>query len=441
MIFAPQFRVQRMKKAIVLTSCLVAYSLNAQSIGNSPYAAYGIGDVKYDNSVDISSMGGISAAYINDFNGKFNFDNPATNQNYGLTSLSIEGTNENNYFSSNYGDISTKKHSTYLSNIAFAFPITKKLKFGLGYQPYSSKGYTIVHREGASTSHYKLNKFSGSGTVSLVQGAVSYTINPNFSLGFKANYHFGKLTDLEEISYSDAVLINGYSTTNTIKSFNFTTGAVYQKKLKNDRKLTFGATYTFGSTGKSSVDYTNSTYYYLSSNEKMNETILDQKTSTGNNYLPQRATFGVGYGNDAKWFASTQFDYKSGNDVQFMGKPFHYEDSYKISAGGWYLPNYNNFRNYFSRVIYRFGAYYERGGLKLNPSNQGSGNFINEFAVTAGASFPFADANINKRSSLDIGIELGKRGTTQNNLINQTFINLKIGLNFSDLWFRKVEFD
>ena len=67
MIFAPQFRVQRMKKVIVLTSCLVAYSLNAQSIGNSPYAAYGIGDVKYDNSVDISFMGGISAAYINDF--------------------------------------------------------------------------------------------------------------------------------------------------------------------------------------------------------------------------------------------------------------------------------------------------------------------------------------------------------------------------------------
>ena len=44
-------------------------------------------------------------------------------------------------------------------------------------------------------------------------------------------------------------------------------------------------------------------------------------------------------------------------------------------------------------------------------------------------------------SSLDIAIEVGKRGTTQNNLINQSFFNLKVGLNFSDLWFRKVEFD
>ena len=149
---------------------------------------------------------------------------------------------------------------------------------------------------------------------------------------------------------------------------------------------------------------------------------------------------GVGYGKDAKWYASTQFDYRRGQEIQFLGKPFPYQDAYKVSMGGWWLPNYNNFRNYFSRVIYRFGAYYEKGGLSLNPVG-GIAKSINEFAVTAGASFPFENSNINKMSSLDIAIEVGKRGTTQNNLINQSFFNLKVGLNFSDLWFRKVEFD
>ena len=91
-----------MKKIIVLSCISAGYFLNAQTIGNSPYAAFGIGDVKYDNTIDISAMGGISTAYVNDFNNKFNFDNPATNQNFGLTAFSLEASNDNNYFKSDY---------------------------------------------------------------------------------------------------------------------------------------------------------------------------------------------------------------------------------------------------------------------------------------------------------------------------------------------------
>jgi hypothetical protein len=74
--------------------------LNAQSLSNSPYATYGIGDVKYDNTIETSSMGGISTAYISDFTSSFNFANPANNANFELTSIKLEATNENNYFKS-----------------------------------------------------------------------------------------------------------------------------------------------------------------------------------------------------------------------------------------------------------------------------------------------------------------------------------------------------
>ena len=181
--------------------------------------------------------------------------------------------------------------------------------------------------------------------------------------------------------------------------------------------------------------YKNSTYYFVTSEDRFNENVIEETTSKDKNLIPMQGSLGVGYGHDAKWFASTQFDFKIGQDIQFLGKPFNYQDSYRVSAGGWYLPNYNNFRNYFSRVIYRFGAYYEKGNLQLNNKN------INEFALTVGASLPFANSNINRMSYVDLGLELGKRGTTQNNLINQNFVNFKIGLNFADLWFRKTEYD
>jgi hypothetical protein len=90
-----------MKKIFVVSFISVGYFLNAQSLSNSPYAKYGIGDVKYDNTIETSSMGGISTAFISDFTSSFNFANPANNANFELTSIKLEATNENNYFKSN----------------------------------------------------------------------------------------------------------------------------------------------------------------------------------------------------------------------------------------------------------------------------------------------------------------------------------------------------
>lgn len=422
-----------MKRVFVLSSLVAGYFLNAQSIGNSPYGAYGIGDVKYDNTVDISSMGGISTAYIWDFNNNFNFRNPAANTNLELTTLKVEGTNENNYYRSDFNNIKSNKHSTYLSNISIAFPISRKVKFGMNFQPYSSKTYNILtsgtlQDDAAVTeAHY----FHGEGTLNTVQAAVSYQVSPEIGIGLRSNFHFGKLYDIEEVSLTGAELISGYSNSYRIKSFNFTLGSTYQKKLANDKKITVGATYTFGNTGSMKSVYTNSTYYYLLGETKGYETIIDQRETTDKKFLPQEASLGLGYGKDTKWFFGTQVDFKKGENFNFLGQTLSYQDSYRYSVGGWILPNFNDFRSYFSRVIYRYGAYYETGNLKIN------GSSINKFAVTAGVTLPFQKSQINRMNSIDLGVELGKRGTLDNNLIRQNFINLRIGINFADKWFAK----
>ena len=163
--------------------------------------------------------------------------------------------------------------------------------------------------------------------------------------------------------------------------------------------------------------------------------IIEEKFSEDKNLIPMEFSVGAGYGKDTKWFVGTQLDYKKGETIQFLGQPFVNDNSYKVSAGGWYLPNYNNFRNYFSRVTYRYGAYYEKGNLAFNGTN------INQFAITGGMSFPFENRSASRMSGIDLGIELGKRGTLDNNLIRQNFINVKIGINFADKWFNKRLYD
>ncbi|WP_312343830.1 hypothetical protein [Chryseobacterium binzhouense] len=421
-----------MKKIFVVSFISVGYFLNAQSLSNSPYAVYGIGDVKYDNTIETASMGGISTAYISDFTSNFNFGNPANNSNFDLTSIRLEATNENNYFKTNYNNTKSTKHSTYLSNIALAFPISSKVKMGLLYQPYSSKSYDIIHTETLSDGTVYGNRFKGSGTLNTAQAAVSYKINSEFSVGARANYYFGNLYDLNEFTSSNAELINGYETKNSIKNFNFTLGTSYQKlDTRTDKKFTVGATATFGNTSDMTNEYINSTYYYSDVDVKAGETVIERKNTTSNNLLPLQASLGVGYGSENQWFVSGQIDYKKGETVSYFGNTFDSKDSYRISAGGWYLPNYNNFRSYFSRVVYRYGAFYEKGSIEL------SGNSINKFGVSAGVLLPFKNSSITRMSGLEIGVEVGKRGTLKDNLINQNFVNVRVGFNFADKWFRK----
>ena len=86
------------KSVISVFAVVCGLGLNAQTIGNSPYSSYGIGDTKYDNSIETTSMAGISAAYVWGFNNQFNFQNPAANQNLEITSIRIQATNENQKF-------------------------------------------------------------------------------------------------------------------------------------------------------------------------------------------------------------------------------------------------------------------------------------------------------------------------------------------------------
>ncbi|WP_066436963.1 hypothetical protein [Chryseobacterium sp. CCH4-E10] len=424
-----------MKKIFVLSLISVGYFLNAQNLSNSPYATYGIGDIKYDNTIETTSMGGISTAFISDFTSNFNFANPANNANFELTSIKLEATNENNYFKTDYNNTKSTKHSTYLSNIALAFPLSPRLKMGLSYQPYSSKSYEIVHLDELDGGVVRGNRFKGSGTLNTAQIALGYKVNDKLAVGARANYYFGNLYDLNELAYSSAELINGYETKNSIKNFNFTLGASYQNlNTSTDRKFTIGATTTFGNTSNMTTDYVNSTYFYSDAGQtiKANESIIERRSTNSKNLMPLQASLGVGYGEENKWFLSVQGDYKKGESIAYFGQSLDLQDSYRISAGGWYLPNYNNFRSYFSRIVYRYGAFYEKGSLQI------AGQNINKFGVSGGVLLPFKNSSITRMSGLEIGVEVGKRGTLKYNLINQNFINLRVGFNFADKWFRKT---
>jgi hypothetical protein len=62
---------------------------------------------------------------------------------------------------------------------------------------------------------------------------------------------------------------------------------------------------------------------------------------------------------------------------------------------------------------------------------------IEDFAVNFGLGLPMSGTF----SNLNVGFEVGKRGTKYYNLIEENYINLSIGLSFSDRWFVKRKFN
>ena len=106
-----------------------------------------------------------------------------------------------------------------------------------------------------------------------------------------------------------------------------------------------------------------------------------------------------------------------------------FENSTKISVGGFYIPKYDSFSSYLSRVVYRAGFRYENTGLVFN------NNSINDYGMNFGLGLPVG------LSKIDLGFEFGKRGTTTNGLIEENYFNVSVGLSLSDIWFNKRKID
>jgi hypothetical protein len=150
--------------------------------------------------------------------------------------------------------------------------------------------------------------------------------------------------------------------------------------------------------------------------------------------LPSKLSFGVGFGKPRVWFVGAEYTAQNTNkffNPLYSSLTTKYENASNISFGGFYIPQYNSFSSYLKRVVYRAGLHYEKTGLNINNES------INEFGISFGLGLPvgsfFSNANL--------GFEIGKRGTTNSNLIQENFVNFQLSLSLNDRWFRKRKYD
>lgn len=403
---------------------LISLASVAQDGTASPYSLYGIGDIRFRGTVENRLMGGISmlADSIH-----INLQNPASFAGLKLTTFTVAGTFKTYDFTT-WND-KEKAQRTAIDYFALAVPMGKKFGASFGLIPFSSVGYKISNVRNVNGIDEQ-DIYQGTGGVNRIYAALGYKVGKGLSIGADFNYNFGTIETKTYVYKTNVQYGTLQDRLSELRGANFNLGAMYQTKITP--KLDFYASTNYSP----KAELTSSNTYTLSSvtiSQSITES-NDPETSKVKVILPSKISFGAGIGQTRKWLIGAEItsmaSSKSGNlfPSYTMGT---FENSMKYSIGGYYLPNYNSFTNYFNKVTYRGGFRYENTGLVV------SNESIKEQAFSLGFGFPLGGTF----SNLNVGTELGKRGTAKANLVQENFFNVMISLSVNDLWFVKRKYD
>lgn len=435
------------KKLSIVFIAVFAIQSYAQEGTASPYSFYGIGSLKFKGTVENRSMGGLS---IYTDSTHVNLRNPASYATDNIKAFPFDGESRPVKFTvgGSYSSINLKSNtssdntsSTTFDYLALSVPMGK-FGFGIGLMPYTAVGYKLESVDGDDNV---INRFRGQGGLNKAFFSLGYQIAKGLSVGVDAQYNFGNIQNSTiEFLYDDdgfrTQLQSRENNRSDLSGLNLNFGMSYKTMLNEKLEFVSGVTLTpeSGLTSKNERSFSTITINSNSGQEFVVNTIEADLQSVGlletDLILPSKFSVGAGIGQPRKWFAGAEYtSQKTSNfsNALYSSGATSYEDATTFSLGGFYIPQYNSFNSYFKRTVYRAGVRYEKTGLNINSES------INEFGISFGVGLPVG----NGISSANLGFEIGKRGTTNSNLIQENFINFQLSLSLSDRWFKKRKYD
>lgn len=415
-----------MIKKFLLSSCLFLSLVSfSQEGSSSPYSFYGIGEARFNGNVESRSMGGISM--IPDST-RINFQNPAGYGNLKLTNFAIGGSSD--YKKQKSETATAAAQRTTLDYIALGIPLGK-FGAGFGLIPFSSVGYKIENISNDINQNSK--RFNGWGGINRVFLGTGYRILPNLSIGATAYYNFGKI-QTNSVEFKPDVIIGSREFNVTdLTGLNLNFGLMYHYKLKEKWTIFSSLNYFPESILVSNNERTIGTVT-ISSNFDYSEVDSFEPVTTNTDLtIPQKWALGLGVGDAKKWVFGVDVA------IQDVGKLYNtYNTSDKVTYGkykrygfgGYFTPATNPFFSYAKRITYRGGFVYEKTGLVVNSTS------INDVGLTLGLGLPITGS----LSNLNVGFQFGKKGTTDNNLVQENYFILNLGFSLNDKWFVKSKY-
>ena len=420
--------------------CICAKAQEGAHSAYSPYSIYGIGDISKEGTAFNKGMGGTGIATRNK---RFiNYLNPAAvTARDSLSFMADFGLSQKNTVY-RQGDIKSGNNTFNIYDFIMSFPIYRSSAFMVGITPFSDVGYDFSSIETdpdiiGNTGNITYDSY-GTGSVYQIFFGAGVTFWKRLSLGAEAIYYFGNLDKVTNMDYSNS----SYRSLNSgndlaIRAATGKFGIQYEQNIAGDVSMVIGATYRMGTNLKGYA-----TEYRYANLSSVTDTLRHNVDTLAKAGLRVADELGVGIslkGGD-KW--SAEFNYlrsdwtKSGFDsakgFRVSGaSSFSSTVSQSFRAGFEFVPNRNDIRYFFKRCAYRGGVYYDQAYYKLD------GNNVNSMGITLGMTLPV----FRLYNGLTVGVDLGQRASTRNNMIRERYAMFVVGFNIHDIWFQKPQYN
>jgi hypothetical protein len=420
--------------------CICVKAQEGAHSAYSPYSIYGIGDISKEGTAFNKGMGGTGIATRNK---RFiNYLNPAAvTARDSLSFMADFGLSQKNTIY-RQGDIKSGNNTFNIYDFIMSFPIYRSSAFMVGITPFSDVGYDFSSIETdpdiiGNTGNITYDSY-GTGSVYQIFFGAGATFWKRLSIGAEAIYYFGNLDKVTNMDYSNS----SYRSLNSgndlaLRAATGKFGIQYEQKIAGDVSMVIGATYRMGTDLKGYA-----TEYRYANLSSVTDTLRHNVDTLAKAGLRVADEIGVGIsfkGGD-KW--SAEFNYlrsdwtKSGFDTakgfRVSGASnFSSTVSQSFRAGFEFVPNRNDIRYFFKRCAYRGGVYYDQAYYKLD------GNNINSMGITLGMTLPV----FRLYNGLTVGVDLGQRAGTRNNMIRERYAMFVVGFNIHDIWFQKPQYN
>jgi hypothetical protein len=313
-------------------------------------------------------------------------------------------------------------------HLAFSTAVSKKISFGAGLVPYSKTGYNYYEINTLPDGEQIKTEYTGEGNINRFYITAAYALfNKKLSIGYQASFLFGSITHKSFTAM--------YNSTNN-EYFGY-----YYPSL-SDLSLS-GRVHTFGLQGELPFSSNNKfiwglTYEPASHLSGDQSSILTRKYDTlsyhvdsGYLKIPTRIGAGIGLTLGDQLTMGIDYVMQDWISATLFNRPDSFQQYYRVSFGAEYVYNKESYTSYLAKIRFRFGAHYENTYLRLN--QQG----INDYGISMGLAFPLRRTN----TFLHVGFEIGKRGQTNHNLIEDNYKRFFISLSLYDFWFFKRKYD
>jgi hypothetical protein len=152
----------------------------------------------------------------------------------------------------------------------------------------------------------------------------------------------------------------------------------------------------------------------------------------GADFFPASFGNGISFEKRLKWMVGADITTGKWSKYRdFNGDSDGLTDHTEIAIGGSYIPDAFSVDNYLKRITYMIGVNYQKTPYMINDQE------INDFGINFGVTLPLRNL-----SRLSFAFEVGERGSTDNDLIQERYFRANLGITVNDnKWFIRRKFD